>query len=178
MWSTGVFYSASLPHQRSHVNRRDRSRRCVNDRDSPLPRSVYLDRLCLRYRVNDLDSPHRRSVYLDRLCLRYRVNGRDSPVPRSVYLDRLCLRYRVNGRDSPVPRYVQVLQESIAKGEDNVLLQTTITLAEVAPKLLRPQLDTIMQLCIKVSVGQIRGQVSVREDSGGWVGVSGVDVRP
>ena len=45
-----------------------------------------------------------------------------------------------------------MLQESIAKGEDNVLLQTTITLAEVAPKLLRPQLDTIMQLSIKVSV--------------------------
>ncbi|KAF0306609.1 Importin-5 [Amphibalanus amphitrite] len=49
-----------------------------------------------------------------------------------------------------LPPMVQVLQESIAKGEDNVLLQTTITLAEMAPKLLRPQLDAIMQLCMKL----------------------------
>ena len=54
-----------------------------------------------------------------------------------------------------------------------MLLQTTITLAEVAPKLLRPQLDTIMQLCIKVSPAPATSQSGGTEGGGGFEWVTG-----
>lgn len=41
--------------------------------------------------------------------------------------------------------------ESVEKQSDNALLKALIDLAESSPKFLRPQIDTIMQMCMEVS---------------------------
>lgn len=46
----------------------------------------------------------------------------------------------------------QVVVQSIEKCEDDSALKVLIELAESAPKFLRPQLETIFQVCIKVCV--------------------------
>lgn len=44
----------------------------------------------------------------------------------------------------------QVIMQSVEKQEDNALLKSLIDLAESSPKFLRPQLDTIIQMCMEV----------------------------
>jgi hypothetical protein len=45
----------------------------------------------------------------------------------------------------------KVIAESIEKEEDDTLLKCLIDTSESAPKFLRPQLDHILDLCMKVS---------------------------
>lgn len=45
----------------------------------------------------------------------------------------------------------QVVVQSIEKAEDDAALKVLIELAESTPKFLRPQLENIFQVCIKVS---------------------------
>jgi hypothetical protein len=45
----------------------------------------------------------------------------------------------------------QVTAESIEKQDDDTLLKCLIDICESAPKFLRPQLDCILDLCMKVS---------------------------
>lgn len=40
--------------------------------------------------------------------------------------------------------------QSVEKQDDNALLKSLIDLAESSPKFLRPQLDTIIQMCMEV----------------------------
>jgi hypothetical protein len=47
--------------------------------------------------------------------------------------------------------FCQVTAESIEKQEDDTLLKCLIDISESAPKFLRPQLDQILNLCMKVS---------------------------
>ncbi|KAF6207377.1 hypothetical protein GE061_018618 [Apolygus lucorum] len=49
-----------------------------------------------------------------------------------------------------LPPIMQVMAECVEKADDDTLLKCLIDLAESAPKFLRPQLDTIIQLCLKV----------------------------
>jgi hypothetical protein len=44
------------------------------------------------------------------------------------------------------------MAESIEKEEDDTLLKCLIDTCESAPKFLRPQLDHILDLCMKVSL--------------------------
>jgi hypothetical protein len=44
-----------------------------------------------------------------------------------------------------------VTAESIEKQDDDTLLKCLIDICESAPKFLRPQLDCILDLCMKVS---------------------------
>lgn len=48
--------------------------------------------------------------------------------------------------------FLQVVVQSIEKSDDDSALKVLIELAESAPKFLRPQLEPIFQVCIKVSV--------------------------
>jgi hypothetical protein len=45
----------------------------------------------------------------------------------------------------------KVIAESIEEEEDDTLLQCLIDICESAPKFLRPQLERILDLCMKVS---------------------------
>jgi len=47
--------------------------------------------------------------------------------------------------------FFQVTAESIEKQDDDTLLKCLIDVCESAPKFLRPQLDHILDLCMKVS---------------------------
>ena len=49
-----------------------------------------------------------------------------------------------------LPPMIHVIAQSIEKQEDDALLKVLIDLAESAPKFLRPQLEDIMQMCMKV----------------------------
>ncbi|KDR17150.1 importin-5 isoform X1 [Zootermopsis nevadensis] len=49
-----------------------------------------------------------------------------------------------------LPSMVQVTAESIEKQDDDTLLKCMIDICESAPKFLRPQLDCILDLCMKV----------------------------
>ena len=48
-----------------------------------------------------------------------------------------------------LPALLQVIAESIEANDDDTLLKSLIDLAETNPKFLRPQLETILQICIK-----------------------------
>ncbi|XP_026272263.1 importin-5 [Frankliniella occidentalis] len=45
---------------------------------------------------------------------------------------------------------IQVIMQSVEKQSDSALLKSLIDLAESSPKFLRPQLDTIMQMCMEL----------------------------
>jgi len=45
---------------------------------------------------------------------------------------------------------IQIIMESVDKQEDEALIKSLIDLAEACPKFLRPRLDTILEMCIKV----------------------------
>lgn len=45
----------------------------------------------------------------------------------------------------------QIIATSIQVGDDDALLKCLVDLAESCPKFLRPQVETILQLAIKVS---------------------------
>lgn len=49
-----------------------------------------------------------------------------------------------------LPGVVQVTAQSVEKQEDEALLKVLIDLAETTPKFLRPQLEAIMELCMKI----------------------------
>lgn len=49
-----------------------------------------------------------------------------------------------------LPGMVQVTAASIERQDDDSLLKCFIELAEAAPKFLRPQLDPLLDLCLKV----------------------------
>lgn len=49
-----------------------------------------------------------------------------------------------------IPSVVHVTAQSIEKQEDDALLKVLIDLAESTPKFLRPQLEPIMEMCMKV----------------------------
>ncbi|XP_066591327.1 importin-5 [Prorops nasuta] len=49
-----------------------------------------------------------------------------------------------------LPAVVQVTMQSVKEQEDTALLKVLIDLAESAPKFLRPQLENIMELCMKI----------------------------
>lgn len=50
-----------------------------------------------------------------------------------------------------LPAMVGVLGESVVRTDDETLLKSLIELAESCPKFLRPQLEHICELCMKVS---------------------------
>lgn len=50
-----------------------------------------------------------------------------------------------------LPAMVQVLGESISRTDDETLLKCLIELAESCPKFLRPQLDNVCEVSMKVS---------------------------
>ncbi|KNE88054.1 hypothetical protein PSTG_18551 [Puccinia striiformis f. sp. tritici PST-78] len=49
-----------------------------------------------------------------------------------------------------LPRMIMVIAESIEAADDQSLLKMFIELAELCPKFLRPQLNVIFELCIKM----------------------------
>ncbi|KAK0159718.1 hypothetical protein PV327_010803 [Microctonus hyperodae] len=49
-----------------------------------------------------------------------------------------------------LPAVVQVTVQSVAKQEDEALLKVLIDMAESTPKFLRPQLENIMEMCMKI----------------------------
>lgn len=49
-----------------------------------------------------------------------------------------------------LPAVVQVTAESVEKQDDEALLKVLIDLAETTPKFLRPQLEHVMELCMKI----------------------------
>ena len=49
-----------------------------------------------------------------------------------------------------LPGIVQVTAQSVEKQEDEALLKVLIDLAETTPKFLRPQLEAIMEMCMKI----------------------------
>lgn len=46
---------------------------------------------------------------------------------------------------------LQVVVQSIEKADDDAAIKVLIELTESAPKFLRPQVETIFQVCMKVS---------------------------
>ena len=46
----------------------------------------------------------------------------------------------------------QIIAASIELGDDDALLKCLVDLAESCPKFLRPQIETILQLAIKVRI--------------------------
>lgn len=49
-----------------------------------------------------------------------------------------------------LPAVVQVIAQSVEKQDDEALLKVLIDLAESTPKFLRPQLENIMEMCMKI----------------------------
>lgn len=49
-----------------------------------------------------------------------------------------------------LPPMITVTMQSVEKQDDNALLRVLIELGESAPKFLRPQLDSIMEMCMKI----------------------------
>lgn len=49
-----------------------------------------------------------------------------------------------------LPAIVQVTAQSVEKQEDEALLKVLIDLAESTPRFLRPQLENIMEMCMKI----------------------------
>lgn len=49
-----------------------------------------------------------------------------------------------------LPAVVQITAQSVAEQEDDSLLKVLIDLAESTPKFLRPQLESIMEMCMKI----------------------------
>ncbi|CAG9576082.1 unnamed protein product [Danaus chrysippus] len=58
--------------------------------------------------------------------------------------------------------FMQVVVQSIEKADDDAALKVLIELAESAPKFLRPQVETIFQVCIKV-IGDKDGEDNWRQ---------------
>lgn len=49
-----------------------------------------------------------------------------------------------------LPPMIQVTMESVQKHDDDALLKLVIDMAEQTPKFLRPQLENIMEMCMKI----------------------------
>lgn len=45
----------------------------------------------------------------------------------------------------------QVISESVQQQDDDALLKSLIDLCESTPKFLRPQIDNILEMCLKVT---------------------------
>ncbi|KAL1132390.1 hypothetical protein AAG570_010345 [Ranatra chinensis] len=74
----------------------------------------------------------------------------------------VCAFIMLHDKEDPIhkhftellPSIIQVVAESVEKNEDDALLKFLIDLAESTPKFLRPQLSSIIQLCMRIMANE------------------------